>query len=784
MDAISNNGVSAQEILEFYQESFGFKWSTKNDPLEFYQKSEQDMICDREEEFESLQDCTIATIRKEFGSGYMITMKMLVPSSFADIQSDQEDQVSVEIEIYIKLRDRCRYPYENPIFYVLSSKLEAVHLLNLTYGLQAEADLEWYGGPMIQKSIDWIIGNKSKRRLADCPSNYVLAKAYNSLEMKKIRSNNGIVSSPKIERTKPIHKIENDIEKDLNNQLYLEHVEKLKKKSYKRLSKEVECLPIHKIRDCLINTIENNPLVIISGETGMQLLFLTQGSGKSTQVPKLILEHYIVSQKGAKCNILVTQPRRIAAIGLAQRVSYENCESVGGSVGYAIRLDSKSGPSTQILYCTTGVLLKKLEQSQSSSSTLNEYSHIVIDEVHERSIDIDFILLILKYLISIRTDLKVILMSATANTFSLAEYFGGNPPIIHIPGRTYTVENLYLEDIVAVVPYSPKGEYCSQNSKYHSDGLEYLANEDNVLSVESLKSLYPGKSDSVLHSLRKIDQEHIQFPLIKKIVLFSIGFLRGTESFTPNTKPKVKVNTEPSLYRCILIFLPGFQEILKLRNILLADDTIKSATFNGKYCLALHSSVSTSDQRHIFEIPNDGLVKIILSTNIAETSLTIPDVSLVIDSGRMKETRFDSSKGIVSLDTCWISKANALQRSGRAGRICQGKCIRLFSSRRYEKFNSEQTPEIHRTPLEQLLLKIKMLNMLTSESLLEVVQRLIEPPPINSVRLSIRALQSLKVFYIHSEFEIGSDTGRITNSIGSTFRKTSLGYQSNFSFTK
>jgi ATP-dependent RNA helicase DHX57 len=441
----------------------------------------------------------------------------------------------------------------------------------------------------------------------------------------------------------------------------------------------------------------------------------------------------------------VTQPRRIAAIGLAQRVSYELCESVGSTVGYAIRLEGKSSPSTQVLYCTTGVLLKKLENSQGPiSKLLNEYSHIIIDEVHERSIEIDFILLILKHLISARTDLKVILMSATANVAALAQYFGGNPPIVNVPGRAYLVETLHLEDILSLIPYSPKGEYRSQRSKARARNEDGLGPDDDCVSIEELKNLYPDKSNAVLHSLQKIDQAVIQYPLIINLILYCIEYFQGTRMFKTKAK-RIEENRSVSRYRCILVFLPGFQEILDLRSLLLKEEAILNVTNGGRNCLALHSSVSTSDQRRVFEEPDDDHVKIILATNIAETSLTIPDVCIVIDSGKMKEARYDSSKGIVSLEECWISKASGLQRAGRAGRVCAGICLRIYSSKKADKFENEQTPEVHRTPLEQLLLRIKVLPSLWSSSLLDVVKQLIDPPPLNSIRVAMRSLQSLKV---------------------------------------
>ncbi|KAJ3058477.1 ATPdependent RNA helicase, partial [Rhizoclosmatium hyalinum] len=180
------------------------------------------------------------------------------------------------------------------------------------------------------------------------------------------------------------------------------------------------------------------------------------GCGKSTQVPQFILDDAILSSRGAVTKILVTQPRRISALGLADRVSSERGESVGASVGYHIRLEHKMTDATKILFCTTGILLRRLEENPADGDTsgIDDVSHIIVDEVHERSLDSDFLLMVLKDLLNVRKDLKIVLMSATLNAALFADYYGG-APTVHIPGRTFPVHALYLEDVLAKVKYMP-----------------------------------------------------------------------------------------------------------------------------------------------------------------------------------------------------------------------------------------------------------------------------------------------------------------------------------------
>ena len=185
-------------------------------------------------------------------------------------------------------------------------------------------------------------------------------------------------------------------------------------------------LPAWALKDNISKLIEENQVVVLSGETGC---------GKSTQVPQFILDSI---KTGAPCNILVSQPRRISAMGLAERVAAERGESVGETVGYSVRLESRSSPKTELLYCTTGVLLRKLN----TNPLLNGVTHVVVDEVHERSHFSDFLLIILREILKKRQDLRVVLMSATLERGLFQEYFN-NCPCIEIEGRTFPVDHFF-----------------------------------------------------------------------------------------------------------------------------------------------------------------------------------------------------------------------------------------------------------------------------------------------------------------------------------------------------
>lgn len=365
-------------------------------------------------------------------------------------------------------------------------------------------------------------------------------------------------------------------------------------------------LPVWKFKDRLLQAIQTHQVVIVCGATGC---------GKSTQVPAYILEHEM--SRGCHCKIYCTEPRRISAISLARRVSEELGEQkkdIGTSrsfVGYAIRLESQITAQTRLVYATTGIVMRMLEHSDD----LGDITHLVLDEVHERSIDSDFLLIVLRKLMPRRPTLKVILMSATVDASRFSSYLAG-APILDIPGRTFPVETKYLEDVIEATNFYDRDLLID-----NSQGSEYIDDED-VLADEAKKSGTESLGDysvKTRKTLAVLDESRIGYSLILRL----LELLATSDVYT-------------SCSKAILIFLPGMAEIRQLNNLILNHPCFSQ----DWYICSLHSSISSEEQERAFVLPPPGTRKIVLSTNIAETGITIPDVTCVIDSGKHREMRF------------------------------------------------------------------------------------------------------------------------------------------------
>ncbi|GMP98569.1 hypothetical protein CsSME_00046401 [Camellia sinensis var. sinensis] len=253
-------------------------------------------------------------------------------------------------------------------------------------------------------------------------------------------------SVPNVDILQPVSVLEIDTGNERLSVELKERQEKMKARDNGKAMRSFrERLPAFKVKSEFLKAVAANQVLVVSGETGC---------GKTTQLPQFILEDEISSLRGANCNIICTQPRRISAISVAARISSERGESLGESVGYQIRLESKCSAQTRLLFCTTGVLLRKLVQDP----VLTGVSHLLVDEIHERGMNEDFLLIILRDLLPRRPDLRLILMSATINAELFSKYFG-NAPTIHIPGLTFPVAELFLEDVLEKTRYSIKSEF-------------------------------------------------------------------------------------------------------------------------------------------------------------------------------------------------------------------------------------------------------------------------------------------------------------------------------------
>ncbi|KAK7204832.1 putative DEAD/DEAH box helicase [Myxozyma melibiosi] len=438
-------------------------------------------------------------------------------------------------------------------------------------------------------------------------------------------------------------------------------------------------LPAWSKREIIVETIRKNQVTLITGETG---------SGKSTQSLQFVLDDLIQSGHGNTANMLCTQPRRISAMGLAARVADERGCSVGAQVGYVIRGESKVSSATQLRFMTTGVVLRMLQMDPQSA--LKNVSHIFIDEVHERSLDSDFLLIILKRLARINKKIKIVLMSATVDAKMFADYFGGAGHV-NIEGRTFPVQDIYVDDILRATGFRPSlqgvklGKSQESNSKSKKSSIDDYTDR-HAPKVEEPTQTEEEYEDSLMGKYITALGDRINYDFIAAVVRHIDHTLGDKEG-------------------AILIFLPGTAEISR------CISTISSSS-SKFHCLPLHASLIPSDQRKVFLTPPPGKRKIVAATNVAETSITIPDVVAVIDSGRVKETEYDPHTNMTRLVETWVSQAAAKQRRGRAGRVSKGTCYKLYTAKaEKERMPVRQVPEIGRTPLEQLYLMVKAMKV-------------------------------------------------------------------------
>ena len=375
-------------------------------------------------------------------------------------------------------------------------------------------------------------------------------------------------------------------------------------------------LPVSAAREELARAIRENQVVIVAGETG---------SGKTTQLPKICLEL-------GRERIGHTQPRRIAARSVAERIADELDVELGGLVGYQVRFDDRSKAETRVKLMTDGVLLAELHRDRD----LRRYDTIIIDEAHERSLTIDFLLGYLVQLLPRRPDLKVIITSATIDPESFSRHFGG-APIVEVSGRTYPVEIRY-RPVIEPVEIGDDGEEVSTGSTTERDYLDGIRD-----ALDELEREAPGD---------------------------------------------------------VLVFLSGETEIRD------AQDALSSRP--ATEIVPLYGRLSAADQHRVFETKRGPGIRrrVVLATNVAETSLTVPGIKYVVDAGTARISRYSARAKVQRLPIEAISQASANQRSGRAGRTSDGIAIRLYSEEDFDKRPAFTDPEILRTGLDAVILQM------------------------------------------------------------------------------
>ncbi|XP_054034566.1 3'-5' RNA helicase YTHDC2 [Dryobates pubescens] len=626
-----------------------------------------------------------------------------------------------------------------------------------------------------------------------------------------------------------------------------------------------QSLPVFEKQEEIIKVIKDNKVVLIVGETG---------SGKTTQIPQFLLDDCY--KTGTPCRIFCTQPRRLAAVAVAERVAAERREKIGQTVGYQIRLESRVSPKTLLTFCTNGILLRTL---MAGDGTLSTVTHIIVDEVHERDRFSDFLLIKLRDVLQNQMNLKLIVSSAALDADLFMRYFG-NCPLIHIQGRPFEVKEMFLEDILRTTGYTNKEmvkykKEKQQEEKQQSTLSEWYSFQENNSKLVSRKqksvpsatnecNLLDDGGDAVFNQLTEKDANCLEPWLIKEMdsclsdiwlhkdidsfaqvfhliltenvsvdyrhsetsatalmIASGRGFLSQVEQLISmgadihckssngwmaldwakrfgqtevvdllesysasvefgNLDESSLVQTNGSdlsvedrellkayhhsfddekvdldlimhlLYHicqrydagAILIFLPGYDEIVSLRDRILFDDKRFADNAHRYQVFMLHSNMQTLDQKKVLKSPPSGIRKIILSTNIAETSITVNDVVFVIDSGKMKEKSFDALSCVTMLKMVWISKASAIQRKGRAGRCQPGVCFRLFSRLRFQNMLEFQTPELLRMPLQELCLHTKLLAPVNCP-VVDFLMKAPDPPPALIVRNAVQMLKTI-----------------------------------------
>ncbi|BGP54757.1 hypothetical protein JCM8202_003265 [Rhodotorula sphaerocarpa] len=496
--------------------------------------------------------------------------------------------------------------------------------------------------------------------------------------------------------------------------------------AYQEMLQQRASLPIASYRSSIMDTIESSQCVVLCGETGC---------GKSTQVPSFILEHEM--RLGRDVKIYCTEPRRISAISLAQRVSQElgeapnACGTRNSYVGYSIRLDSAVSAATRIVYATTGIVLRMLEGRES----LSDITHIIIDEVHERSIDSDFLLIVLREILEVRRDLKVILMSATVDAEKIADYMGGCP-VIRVPGRTFPVTPYFLEDVVELTRYrlDPHSDspYVARSKRAYGGRRRMVDDvplddddDDDELPANAADITQLPISKQSRTTLDCMDHHAINYELIISL-LEHLCFL----------KPDLIQYSSATL-----VFMPSLESIRRLVDLLESHHTFGSNQF---VILPLHSTVSNESQRLVFDTPPPGIRKIVVSTNLAETGVTIQDITAVIDTGKHREMRFDEKRQISRLVETFVAQSNAAQRRGRAGRVREGIAFHLFTRHRHDNYMQEHPqPEMLRLSLQDLALRIKIMKI-GSTGIEETLLKALDPPLVANITRAISALVEVK----------------------------------------
>ncbi|KAF8853678.1 ATP-dependent RNA helicase-like protein A [Acephala macrosclerotiorum] len=602
---------------------------------------------DSKEMSEAIWEEELTSLQSVFGEKYSRPSKDVCRIGIKPSNRDR----NLEVDPVIQIRRTPEYPQKLPVVSVHAALPAYIRLSMMKQALNHAVD-NLLGEQMVFFLIDWVEQNfysivERPGKLRD-----VSAAASTVSEVRPAHRKRQKISR----HPRPIAWTAN--QKSKEDWTRRQTDPKLQAKIQDRKS-----LPAWEMREIIIDTVESHQVTIISGETG---------SGKSTQSAQFILDDLYRRALGDCTKIICTQPRRISALGLADRVSDERCSVVGQEVGYIIRGESKATQNTKITFVTTGVLLRRLQTSGGSSddvvASLADVSHVIIDEVHERSLDTDFLLVLLRDVLKKRKDLKLILMSATLDAGVFEDYFKsmGKVGRVEISGRTYPVEDYYLDDVIQMTGFNSGRAGRPDENDADTAGMD----SDIAAAIQSIGMRI--NYDLITQTVKEIDAD--------------LSHLKQDGG--------------------ILIFMPGVVEINRTLDYLRSIPNL--------HVLPLHASLQSVEQRRVFPHAPAGKRKVVVATNVAETSITIDDIVAVIDTGRVKETSYDPQNNMRKLEEVWASRAACKQRRGRAGRVQAGKCYKLYTrNAEISKMAERPEPEIRRVPLEQLCLSVRAMGIKT-----------------------------------------------------------------------
>lgn len=454
-------------------------------------------------------------------------------------------------------------------------------------------------------------------------------------------------------------------------------------------------LPVCKHYHRVLEAIDAHQVCIIGAATG---------SGKTTQLPQFLLEAFASHRNSPRPNVVVTQPRRIAAKSVAKRIAEERGERLEGgnaAVGYSVRFDSvfpKRTADGQILFCTAGVLLRRLQ----NDPDLARCTHLILDEVHERDVYTDLLLLVARRLLQRRPNLRVILMSATMDTGRMRGYFEDAGlsvgQAMDIEGTNYPVRQHYLEDILAMVG-------------------RHRLNEESQAYVQA-------EMEAVIPAAGSLDIESDALKVVPYDLLTAL-ICHINEERGPGA---------------ILCFLPGWEEITAVHKLLLIHHSRRNAPVLDIHLV--HSTSPVAGHDAIFQPPPPNTRKLILATNIAESSVTIPDVVYVVDGAKQKVMQYEQRQRMNILETKWVAQANLRQRLGRAGRCQPGEYYGLMGRLRATQGLLPQTPpELLRLGLEETCLSIKAMGM--ADPAVRVLSTALDAPQPLAIKQAVERLTLL-----------------------------------------